>query len=422
MKKVKLLLGATLMLTIAIVALSQPTIAEEPVELRVTVWTGSDAHLNMLNNMAAGYTAEHPNVTAKFDTIPFTEYVPALTVQLAGSNPPDVGWILETSAPTFIEAGVLMELSEVVKKYDYADFSKPALKLWERGDKVYGVPFSTSPFVMFYNKDLFAKAGAPTPGELLQSGEWTWEKFSEIAKTIKDKTGVYGFQSVGGQGYNARIFHTLLPIVRAYGSDAWDEQGNCLLNSPESVQAISLYHKMIFEDKSVVPPGDESDFFAGNAAMTISQISRTAKMKDVTWEWDLAPMPKGPAGEAQVIGQAALVAFHSSKHNDIAADFVAFMTNKENVKTMTQFFPPARVSVMESEEFLTSNPLISPESMKAAVLAGLKKGLVLPSHPNFPKIELISKSEFDNLWRADADVQKVLDNVANAIQPLLKKK
>ncbi|MCP4396690.1 MAG: sugar ABC transporter substrate-binding protein [bacterium] len=394
--------------------------AQDPVNLRVTVWTGNDVHLNMLNGMAEKYIEAHPNVSVKFDTIPFTDYVQTLTIQLAGSNPPDVGWILESSAPTFIGAGVLAELSDVVQQYDYADFSKPALKLWERGDKVYGIPFSTSPFVMFYNKDLFAQAGAPNPGKLFASGDWTWEKFAEVAKTIKDKTGVYGFQSVSGQGYNARIFHTLMPIVRAYGGDAWDAEGNCLLNSPESVQAISLYHSMIFQDKSVVPPGDESDFFAGNAAMTINQISRTAKLTDVEWQWDMVPMPKGPVSDAQVIGQAALVAFQSSKNADVAAEFVAFMTNKENVQTMTQFFPPARVSVMESEAFLSSNPLIAPEAMESAVLAGLKKGIVLPSHANFPKIELISKSEFDNLWRADADVQKVMNNVAEAIQPLLK--
>lgn len=397
-----------------------PAGAQDAVNLRVTVWTGNEAHLNMLNGMAEKYIKAHPNVSVKFDTIPFTDYVQALTIQLAGSNPPDAGWILETSAPTFLEAGVLVELSGAVQQYDYADFSKPALKLWERGDKVYGIPFSTSPLVMFYNKDLFAQAGAPTPDELFESGEWTWEKFAEVAKTIKDQTGVYGFQSFEGQGYNARIFHTLIPIIRAYGGEAWDDEGNCQLNSPEAAQAVSLYHDMIFKDKSVVPPGDESDFFAGNAAMTISQISRTAKLTDVAWDWGMVPMPSGPAGDAQVIGQAALVAFQASKHPEIAADFVAFMTNQENVQTMTQFFPPARVSVMESEAFLNSNPLIAPEDMESAVLTGLKKGTVLPSHPNFPKIDLIAKSEFDNLWRADADVQQVLNSLVDAIQPLLK--
>ena len=40
---------------------------------------------------------------------------------------------------------------------------------------------------------------------------------------------------------------------------------------------------MVFKDKSIVPPGDQGDYFSGNAAMTINQISR------------VSPMPRRPA-------------------------------------------------------------------------------------------------------------------------------
>ena len=61
---------------------------------------------------------------------------------------------------------MLQDLAPTLNKaagYDFADFSKPALGLWMVGDKVYGVPFSTSPFVIFYNKDMFDKAGLDRP-------------------------------------------------------------------------------------------------------------------------------------------------------------------------------------------------------------------------------------------------------------------
>ena len=42
---------------------------DQPVELRFTVWTGSEAHLAMLNGIADAYGEINPNVTVQFDTI-----------------------------------------------------------------------------------------------------------------------------------------------------------------------------------------------------------------------------------------------------------------------------------------------------------------------------------------------------------------
>lgn len=401
-----------------------PDMSNEPVNLRFTVWTGSDAHLSMLNGFAEAYKEIHPNVTVQFDTIPFGDYIPKVTLQLAGSNPPDGGWLLETSSPTFVQSGVLANLKPMLDNpdYDYADMSETATALWVTDDAVYGVPFSTSPFVTFYNKDMFVEAGLETPNELAAKGEWSWDAFANAAKVIAENTpaGVYGFDTLDGAGYDVRSLQQLVPLIRAYGGNAWDEAGTaCLLNSPEAIEAVQLYHNMIFVDQSVVPPGEQADFYAGLAGMTLGQLSRTVKLEDATFSWDIAPLPSGPAGDVSMIGQAAVVAFKTSPNVDVAADFVAFITNKNNVATMAQFFPPARVSVLESEALLDANPSVDPVSMEQAVINAIKTGKVLPSHIEFPKIELAVRAEFDNMWSADADVQAVLSNVCEAITPYM---
>jgi multiple sugar transport system substrate-binding protein len=390
----------------------------QDVHLSFTVWSGFEGHLSMLNEIAAAYRAEHPNVSVSFSIIPFAEYVSKVTIQLAGSNPPGAGWLVETSAPAYVDAGVLVDLRDAVGQYDFNDFSEAALGLWTRGDAVYGVPFSTSPFIMIYNKSLFNQAGVPDPDELAAAGDWTWERFAEVSKAIKDATGVWGFQTVDGQGYDVRVWHNLLPMVRSYGADAWDQDGNCRIAEPGAVKAVQLFHDMVYRDKSVVPPGNESDFYAGNAAMTVGQISRVGKLEDARFEWGIAPLPGGPEGSSPVIGQAAVVAFAASKNRDAAADFAAFMTSKENVKKMAEYFPPARKSVLESDAFLEANPLISREDM-AVVADAIKNGRALSFHRNFPKIDLASRSQFDALWNPDADVQQILQNVCDAITPLL---
>ena len=409
------LLAATTVLSLGMA--TGPLLAED---LRFTVWTGSDAHLEMLNGIAASFKETHPDVNVTFETIPAADYTQKLTFQLAGGNPPDLGWMMEDAAPTFAAAGVLMDLGPTLREtegYDYADFSEAAMGLWTDGDAVYGVPFSTSPFMIFYNKTLFDEAGIEDPLTLAEKGEWDMDKFQEVAKTIKDKTGKWGFEFKDGQGYDSRIMHALMPPIRAYGGDVW-ANGECGFDTPEAVEAVQQLHDMVFKDQSIVPPGEQGDYFSGSSAMTINQISRASKMPEAGFDWGIAPLPSGPGGEAPVIGQAAIVVFERGPNKELAAEFVAHMTNKENVAIMAQFFPPARQSVLDSEAFTSSNALIPAEQM-AHVSSAIAEGKVLPSHEKSPQILAAMAPRVDALWRPDADVKQALDEVCAAIEPQL---
>jgi len=389
-------------------------------ELRFTIWTGNEAHLKMLNGFVDSFKAKRPDVTVKYETIPPGDYTQKLTFQLAGGNPPDAGWLMEDAAPTFAAAGVLENLAPALNKaqgYDFADFSKPALGLWTSGDKVYGVPFSTSPFVIFYNKDLFDKAGLDDPNALAAKGEWNMAKFQEVSKKLKDATGKWGFEFKDGQGYDTRIMHALMPPIRAAGGDVWASK-QCGFDKPEAVAAVTQLHDMVFKDKSIVPPGEQGDYFSGGSAMTINQISRASLMSKAGFKWGIAPLPTGAGGESPVIGQAGIVVFSAGKQKELAAEFVAHMTTKENVAAAAQFFPPARKTVLDSDAFTKSNNLIPPEQMKV-VADAIAKGKVLPAHEKSPQILAAMKPRVDALWRANADASAALKAVCTAIQPLL---
>jgi multiple sugar transport system substrate-binding protein len=64
--------------------------------------------------------------------------------------------------------------------------------------------------------------------------QWTWDNLAKAAKTIKDKTGVFGFQSVSAGIYKEYLTHSLAEFTRAWGGDIWDADGKtCLLSKPE---------------------------------------------------------------------------------------------------------------------------------------------------------------------------------------------
>jgi ABC-type sugar transport system, periplasmic component len=390
-----------------------------PVTLRFTVWTGNADHLAMLKSIADAYTAMHPNVTIKYDTIDFDDYVSKVTIQLAGGTPPDAGWLMETAAPSFVQAGVLADLKPVLtsyKDYDFADISAPTLKLWQAGDSVYGVPFSNSPIFVVYNKDLFTKAGVTTPDELIKNNQWTWENLAKISKDLTDKgpAGTYGFVGFDAAMYDSQPWSTLVPVIWAYGGDTWSADGKtCEINQPAAVQAVQLVHDMVFKDKSIVQPGDKTVFAGGTVGITLAQLSRLTQLKDTGFSYGIAPLPAGPAATPAVIGQAAIVVFDKSPNKAVAEDFVAFMTTKDNFAKMAKFFPPSRVSTLDSGIMATNNPTLDPAQVQSAIVDSIKNGSVQPSHVNFAKIDLAMRADFDKLWTADANVQDVLNAACN---------
>nr|WP_245645029.1 extracellular solute-binding protein [Peribacillus loiseleuriae] len=82
-------------------------------------------------------------------------------------------------------AGYLEPLDEQVENWDdWANFTENVKKGVSAEDgKVYGVPYNTDSRGIWYNKDLFAKAGLPVPWE-----PRTWDDILHAARTIKEKS------------------------------------------------------------------------------------------------------------------------------------------------------------------------------------------------------------------------------------------
>lgn len=398
-----------------VLAFSMSAIAAADETVTISLWSGNEAQQALLKSFVDEYAAaNNTKIDVVFQYVPYAEYNTKLMLNLNSADAaPDLFWCLENAAPTFIASGYPAALDAELAAYNPEDLSAAALNLWQKDGATYAVPFSTSPVFIAYNKDILEQAGIEVmPAELYAKGEWTWEKFREIAKQIKDKTGVWAYQTGNGEGYTARVTTNLLMLIRSYGSDAWDAEGNVTIDNEAAVQAVKLFHDMVYVDGSIVPPGDESSFVTGTAAMTSCQKSELGALADVTWKWDVAPIPAGPAGEVPMIGQAALCANSQSPKADLAKKLVAYMTSEPCVARMAIYWPPARYSVLNSEAFLSGDGVLSAEQMERTVVAGIATGKVLPSHEEWAAMSEEARIYFDELWSADADVAAALAEVA----------
>ncbi|HEY8472380.1 MAG TPA: sugar ABC transporter substrate-binding protein [Natronosporangium sp.] len=392
-----------------------------PVSLRMTIWSANEAHLNLFNEIAAEYMAANPDVTEiTFDPLPFETYTTGLTTQIAGGNPPDLAWIFENSAPDFVTSGALVPLDETLSAtegYELDDLVPAATQLWQHEGQLYAYPFSTSPFGVFANLDLLAEANQPTPAELRDAGEWTWERVIDAAAAVSAETDAAGLVI---RDFDYANWDNLSTLWTGWGARAWSEDGaTCGFDQPEMVDAMTFLHDAIFQRQALPGPGNSADFFAGEAAFTITQISRASLLPEDGFEWDLVPLPAGPAGEYSVIGQAGLGVLKQSAHPEEAAEFLAFLTNPANSAKLAQFFPPPRQSQLTAETLAATNPLLSEEQLQSVVIDGIANGVVKPSHFGQAEISATVRSQLDALWQPNADVPAVLSGVCEAIAPML---
>jgi multiple sugar transport system substrate-binding protein len=382
-----------------------------PVNLRMTVWSGAPEHLKLLNGIADAYRKTHPEVKSiKLDVLPVENYTETLTTQMAGGKAPDLAWIFENSAADFVSSGALKEVK------DDPDVLPAAKKIWQRDGKLYAYPFSTSPFGVFVNLDMLKKAGQPAPAELIKQGKWNWDEVDTIGAAVHAKTGKTGMVI---RDFDYKAWDNLATYWDGWGAQAWSADGKtCGFDKPQMVAAMTSLHKAIFDDEAMLAPGTTADFFAGESAMTVTQMSRASLLTD-KFKWDFVPLPEGPEGKYAVIGQAGIAVLAKSKHADAAAGFQAYLTNKENSAKLGAYFPQARSSQLNAATLAKSNAKLSEKQLDDVVVDGIKNGKVKPVHIGQAEIYASVRSGLDALWKPNADVQKVLSGVCTSIKPQL---
>jgi multiple sugar transport system substrate-binding protein len=400
---------------------AKTTAAPGSVSLRMTTWTADPTQLALFKSIADSYKSTHPEIKdITFDSLPVADYTTTLTTQIAGGQQPDLAWVLETDAPDFVTSGALAPLTDVLKGtkgYDYGDISTDTTKLWNTGGQLYAYPFSTSPFVVFANDDILAAAGEPTSAELQSQGKWDWDDIAKIGAQVNAKTGKQGMVI---RDFNYVTWTNLATVWDSFGAAPWSSDGKtCTFTSTKMEAAFTYLHDAIFTQHAFPGPGVNADFFSGDSAFTVTQISRASLLNN-SFKWNALPLPKGPAGQQNVVGQAGVGVMAKSPHKQEAEDFLAYFTNPTNAKQLAQYFPPPRTSLLNATTLAATNKTLSKQQIDDVVISSFKDATTKPSHANSAEIAAKVKTALDPMWQADANVDSVLKNVCTAVAPLLK--
>jgi multiple sugar transport system substrate-binding protein len=262
--------------------------------------SGSGDSPNSLNLMVAAYSdntkaewqqiikdfqAKNPKIKVNLAVESWDDINNVITTRVQAHNPPD---ILNIDAyASFATEGLLYPAKEVASPELMADFEPSFAKNATIDGTQWGLPFIASARALFYNKDLFKKAGVSEPPK-------TWAELETAAKKIKD-AGAIGYGMPLGaeeaQGESAIWF---------YGAGGgYGEPKKLTIDTPENVEGAKEMQKII--KMGVTEPNAGATnrdpllnvFIQGQVGMqvTLPQTVVQIKAKNPKLNYGIAPIP-----------------------------------------------------------------------------------------------------------------------------------
>lgn len=308
----------------------------EKVKLTVSVW--DNANSPQFQAMADAFMAKNPNVEVELIDTQADEYNNKITVMLAGGDSdPDVIVVKEADTQVGMkEKNQLLDLTDYIAK-DGVDLSiyNGAAEQLQMDGKQYTLPFRRDWYTLYYNKDLFDKAGVAYPGD-----DMTWDEYEALAKQMTSGEGsekVYGAHNHTWMAMVANWAlqdgkNTLLSedysFLKPYYEQALRMQDEGVLQSYANLKTGSIHYISVFEQQqcAMVPMG--TWFIA-----TLIQDKKDGKF-DFNWGVTKIPHPEGVEAGSTVGSVTPIGINAKSDVPDTAWEFVKFATSEEGAEIL----------------------------------------------------------------------------------------
>lgn len=298
------------------------------------------------DRQSAGFARANPG----FQVVPETGDPTKLLVQCATGVGPDVMDLSEAMMQSMVQAGLLMDLTEVAKQHGF-DPSKtfPAIRDALTVDgRQYRFPANVNAQAVLYNKAIFDDHGVPYPRE-----GWTWDDFVAAGRAIAERPSKSGREHIPlANSYPNDLFSDLLV---AHGGRYFSEDGlTSRLDSPEAVAAFQHYHDLMFKHRVLPTPeqsvamssqggwgsGGINWFASGDAAMIMIGrwfILQAENFPGLRGHLAAVRLPRMPGQPSRGFTRARGVAVNArTRHPEAAVKFLAHLNSPEYGRSIVE--------------------------------------------------------------------------------------
>lgn len=307
--------------------------ADGKTTLTVSVW--NYAGTPEFKALFEAFEAANPDIAVEPVDILADDYAEKVTTMLAGGDDTDVLTMKSTTDyARYANRGQLLDVTDLVKDEIPSD-DLLNLDAYDIDDTYFGVPYRSDFWVLYYNKDIFDKAGVAYPDDL------TWTEYAALAKqltgTADDGSKVYGSYQ--------HIWRSVEQAIAAAQTDGDLLSGDYDFMKAQYDMALALQAEGSSLDYATAKSQQTSYrtmFETGQAAMMpmgtwyVAGILSAKAAGSTTVNWGIAPMPQVAAGDdtTTIGGPTAFAVNKNAANQDAAKKFIAFAAGEEGAKAV----------------------------------------------------------------------------------------
>jgi len=294
------------------------------------------------------FEAQHPGTRVKVEQLTWKSGLEKIQAALASGTQPDLCELGSTWLPRFSYEGVLADLTEVYEAQ--AD----SFLMWDSAiwkGRVYGLPWVQGSRVLFYNRDLFRRAGLDP-----DRPPRTWGELLDAARAIEElDPDIHGFGQNLGERYV--LYKKFMAFAWGNGGRILDDEGVVGFAADEMLEALEYYVDLsqysLKEKQEVL----DHHFKIGKLGMQISGAwnLRNFKLEAPDLDYGVALVPKPAEGRgthASFAGAEMLVVFAGSDKKVETLALARFLQSYPHAKALSlasgSVFPASRMTMNDT--------------------------------------------------------------------------
>lgn len=382
--------------------------------VRVTVAEYSSKTGPYFEKAASEFETANPGTDIQIEVVPWDVLQQKLTTDISGGANADLAIIGTRWLIDYVDQGVAAPLDSYITPEFKDRFIETFLTPSVMNGQTYGLPIAASARAMYYNKDLFEKAGVAKVPD-------TWDEVKAAAEKIKAIGGdVYGF---GLQGKEIETDVYFYYAFWSFGGNLIDPDGTSGLDSEAGYQAAALYKSLI--DEGLTEPGvtslnreDVQNLFKqGRVGMMITApfLSNQIKEEAPDLQYGVAAIPAGPTGDRGTYGVTdSIIMFENSQNKDTAWKFLdyLFTADKREEFTAGEGFLP-----VNKEE--ATRPVFADNADLKAFTDLLPNARFAPVIPGWEEIAAATSNGLQKIYLGEGDIKETLDAAAAEIDGII---
>jgi multiple sugar transport system substrate-binding protein len=287
------------------------------------------------------------------------------------------------SMAEFADAGWIIPLDR--RQFPLDQFLKPVVDTAVFGGKLYGVPYTANAGLLYYRKDILAKAGKKPPR--------TWAELRNLAKTVAPK---YGLEGYAGQflPYEGLTVNFAEAVQSAGGAILTDDGTKVAVDSPQARQALEFlvqgFREGWIPKQALTFKEEESRkefqqgrlLFLRNWPYVYGLAARPDSKIRNKFGVTLLPGQDGPGSSS--LGGANLAVSAYSRHQKTAIAFIKYFTGLENERQVLikGSFPPVWARLYDDPALIKRFPYLP--VLKRSILSAKPR----PMSPNYNQVSL----------------------------------